>query len=583
MSMNLSPISEDSLVGGRSTSTTSTMTTTTTPVNCNLPIELSPVAPETIVITDQDVSTRPKINTFKLSDNVHYEIFTIPGVLVDPPIIGQHPINTPHVSKASTVVSPFSGYHRKLSPWWIFYSISDMMLLENKGKKVGHGIFCNMCGKEIKCSTSQSSTPLKNHIERYHQPIYAIAMKKWKVQNDRPVHNTLQFSKKTSADEARKIMMDAMTRFIVEKNLPFDTVEDDEFRRLIRKASSLGKQCPTEVSNKAVKGEISEMRRYCTGELVKILKGKTCHLTSDHWTDKAKRCFEATTVQFITEDCALVSYDLDCSEYLGSTKAEIMFPKFQSKICEDWKMKLHESEMMYELSKDSDPFLGHVTTDTEGKMNKFGHILEGYSRAGHGYCTDHVIQLTAQIAFNHKFLKADAEGEEDEANVLKKVRELCKLFKSNQKNEILLKVQRELDTYAGRNPVTTINDCKTRWWSTCSMIERAIHLRKAFEKMELDGNLRASDDKVDAPSRLLTPKEWTIMEQLRDLLKPFKLAQQTLEGANYVTSSLVHCSIDMLMHSLMDFDIDDEDPSVDEELRASVMQCAQLMGDDLTA
>ena len=573
--MNLSPVSQDSGdVAGYSA---------TTAVNRNLTQHGSSARSETIVIPD--VTTSPKVKTIKLGDNICYPIFSIPGAFVDPPIIGPYSIDTPHVSMTSRVVSPFNGSHRKVSPWWIFYSILDMMLLENKNKKtkVGCGIYCNICGKEIKTSASQSSTPLKNHIDRYHRQVYDIAMKNWKVQVDRPHHNTLQFGKKVGAEEARKIMMDAITRFIVEKNLPFDTAEDDEFRRLIRKASSLGKQCPTEISNKAVKGEISQMRRYCTGELVKILKGKTCHLTSDHWTDKARRCFEATTVQYITDDCVLVSHDLDCSEFVGSTKADIMYPKFKSKLNEDWKMKLHVSEMTYELPKDSDPFLGHVTTDTEGKMNKFGQLLETDSHAGHGYCTDHVIQLTAQIAFSHKFMKCDAEGEEDESNVLKKLRELCKLFNSNQKNEILLKVQTELDTYSGKTPVTTTTDCKTRWWSTCSMVERALHLRKAFEKMELDGNLRASDDKVDAPSRLLTPKEWTIMELLRDLLKPFKLAQQTLEGADYVTSSLVHCTIDMLMHSLIEFNIDDDDIQVDETLRTSLMQCAQQMGDDLTA
>lgn len=545
----------------------------------NLMRDTVPFAPETIVVPDV-AACSPHVKKIEMSDKKRHEVFSIHGDLVDPPVVGPYCIETPHVSVSSKVVSPFHPHHKKISPWWIFYSTLDMSLTENKGTKLGCGIFCNLCGKETKCSASQSSTPLKNHIDRYHHPAYIMANKKWNLDGDRLFHKTLNLKKKVSADDARKIMMDAMTRFIVEKNLPFDTVEDDEFRRLIRKAASLGKDCPTEVSNKAVKGEISDMRRYCTAELSKLLKGKTCHLTTDHWTDKARRCFEGTSVQYITEDCILVSHDLECKEYQGTTQAHIMYPKFKTKMSEDWRMKLNASEMMYVLPKDSDPFLGQATTDTEGKMNKLGQLLEEDSRAGHGYCTDHVIQLTAQVAFHHKFLKCDAEGEDDEANVLKKLRELSKLFQSNQKNEILLKVQKELEHYSGKTPVTTVNDCKTRWWSTCSMVERALHLRKAFEKMEFDGNLRASDDKVDAPSRLLTPKEWSMMECLQDLLKPFKTAQQTLEGVSYVTSSLVHCTIDCLMGSLLEFDFDEED-QVDQNLKTSVKECAQLMGEHL--
>jgi hypothetical protein len=185
------------------------------------------------------------------------------------------------------------------------------------------------------------------------------------------------------------------------------------------------------------------------------------------------------------------------------------------------------------------------------------------------------------IAFNHKFLKSGNEEEEEEANVLKKLRDLCSLFNSNQKNEILLKVQSELEEYHGDTPLTMVNDVKTRWWSTYNMVQRALYLRKALEKMEFDGTLKASEDKRNTSSHLLTPREWTVMEQLACLLKPFKLTQQTLEGVDYVTSSLVHFTIDVLMHELASFDIDDENEDIDESLRSSILECAQQMGEDL--
>jgi hypothetical protein len=43
-----------------------------------------------------------------------------------------------------------------------------------------------------------------------------------------------------------------------------------------------------------------------------------------------------------------------------------------------------------------------VTSDTTGNMNKFGKKLIEEHGVHHIYCTDHVIQLTARLAYDDR-------------------------------------------------------------------------------------------------------------------------------------------------------------------------------------
>jgi hypothetical protein len=208
--------------------------------------------------------------------------------------------------------------------------------------------------------------------------------------------------------------------------------------------------------------------------------------------------------------------------------------------------------------------MGHVTTDTEATMNKFGTLLEKESDTDHGYCTDHGLNSTASVAYKYKLL--DDNDEEDKASeetvnmgdatikvgkgILAKCRKMGHLFKaSTQKAQRLEAVQNLLATtedsillvehYVGEKPKDLIQDVITRWWSTYDMIERLLYLRQALSFMDMEGDLKSSSAKKNDPSLMLKDSEWDVLEGLKFVLGPFKEAQLILESQEIVTSSLV--------------------------------------------
>ncbi|CAN0378335.1 unnamed protein product [Ascophyllum nodosum] len=81
---------------------------------------------------------------------------------------------------------------------------------------------------------------------------------------------------------------------------------------------------------------------------------------------------------------------------------------------------------------------------------------------------------------------------------------------------------------AGIIPLRVIQDVETRWWSTQSMVERLVYLRRAVELHE----------SLDNVAPLLGPVDWNVLELLEPVLAPFMYVQKKLESNN-VTGSLV--------------------------------------------
>ena len=88
-----------------------------------------------------------------------------------------------------------------------------------------------------------------------------------------------------------------------------------------------------------------------------------------------------------------------------------------------------------------------------------------------------------------------------------------------------------MDTYKNKIALKVIVDVITRWWSTYQTVDRLLYLKPAFQALVLDNLL---DDEV-----ALTQHDWKVMKEMHMLLKPFKTAQELLEGDKYVTISWV--------------------------------------------
>jgi hypothetical protein len=89
-------------------------------------------------------------------------------------------------------------------------------------------------------------------------------------------------------------------------------------------------------------------------------------------------------------------------------------------------------------------------------------------------------------------------------DTMKKARRLVEHFsKSNQQLEKIIKQQKNLDTYSGKQAVGVVVDVVTRWWSTYSIRERLVCLQPALAAMAADNKL---PDYI-----LLNERDWKIL------------------------------------------------------------------------
>jgi hypothetical protein len=106
--------------------------------------------------------------------------------------------------------------------------------------------------------------------------------------------------------------------------------------------------------------------------------------------------------------------------------------------------------------------------DTTGKMSKFGRLVEELG-VNHIFCAGHVLRLTAKKAYLDSWFNAGTNGvtlndaemldldEVHDLDTMKKARRLVEHFsKSNQQLEKLIKQQKNMDTYSGKQAVGVV-------------------------------------------------------------------------------------------------------------------------------
>ena len=325
--------------------------------------------------------------------------------------------------------------------------------------------------------------------------------------------------------------------------------------------ATAGSQAPKKgFSRDSVVSEVTRLSIVMMKSIKKKVQGYAIFGTTDHWTSRDGRAWEGNAFQWIDKDFTLQHVEAELALYTGSTESRILHNNYTTRLREIWGFELGRCQ--YAVDPEI-TIVGQVTTDTEAKMNRFGQLLEEKNNVDHSYCTDHSVNSTAIIAYDHKLYANSREKNEKEQTIqltggsvfnvgkglLGKIRKLVHFISASpQANGELKKAQSELadlnndyqvPKYKDVKAKTVIQDVVTRWWSTYDMVERIVYLREAIEKMDRDGNLKASNDKKNAPSRKPTNEEWELLENVAFLLAPFKDAQLMLKSVKTVTSSLV--------------------------------------------
>ena len=359
-----------------------------------------------------------------------------------------------------------------------------------------------------------------------------------------------------SSSERYEAIKSVVTKWIITSLLPFSTVQDPAFRDVQKIHCSSA----PEFGANDVKTRVSMLSKDYRKRIETTLKGEWVTLTTDHWTSPDKKSYCGLTAHWITSHGKLESLTLGCFLYcLEDASAE--------NLREDFLIKLFE-----------DSGLGNtvnvlaVVSDTTASVNRFGMFLEQLEqKIQHIYCVDHVIQLTAKMAYeDYNYESADADlvllGS---VTTMKKARALVQHFTASNKSvEKLKEIQRLMEHYDGI-AVSVIVDVVTRWWSTYSMVKRLLYLRPAIDFLFADPASTLNQEKQ------LTAAEWKILACVEKLLEPFRDAQLYLEGQQYVTVSHTPGMVCMARRALTKVSQVDNDAS--EEVRRTAALARKML------
>jgi hypothetical protein len=227
-----------------------------------------------------------------------------------------------------------------------------------------------------------------------------------------------------------------------------------------------------------------------------------------------------------------------------------------------------------------------VVTDTAANMSKFRKQLEEKLHLDHGFCIDHIFQLTAKLVFkstNGQKRKANGNlPKSDEIDALRKVREFTTVLNhSTQLFEKLKHLQQEDDE--NPNIVGLVNGTVTQWWSTYNLLERMLCLKEPIKKHlynEIFDNTR-NDTSILHKCHMIKD-DWQYLTDIKHVLQPFKEGQAICEGQKFVTTSLVPIFVKTIRQELGGIKgaLEQEDqssPFTDDSNRANLLTLVQNM------
>ena len=451
--------------------------------------------------------------------------------------------NKPHSDTCDNYdLIPFKPKKGTKSKAWTYFHIyksnSKEFLPSTCDPSEGECANCNICGTNIiykrnyNDKPSSSTSGLISHLARHK-----IFFSKTDPSQKRSISEIFSSSKKpkySCKNQKHEHINQKTIEWICMDLQPISCIESTFFRDMML-VNNPGYQ---NIGRKNVVKKIhlleDEIRSYISNLIKK--DDPWFSITVDHWTSVANQNYTGMTIHWVDHLCEMNNLMLGCWLHEGDSKATSLVDDFVTKLFK--KCDLTTAK------------LSAVVTDTTGNMNLFGKMLEELD-IPHIYCTDHVLQCTAKMAFRDTAFNnyvtsnttLNVEPEVEKFELMKKCRDLVKLFtKSSQKQDLLLQQQQKMVFYRNRSPVKCVQDVVTRWWSTYSMLDRLFYLKPAIEGLKADNQI---------PENLaLEDMEWKIIQQIISVLKPFKMAQKHLEGEKYVTMSYIPMMINFIENKL---------------------------------
>lgn len=393
-------------------------------------------------------------------------------------------------------------------------------------------LLCRNCGTnstvKLGNGTSLSPTGLKNHLRSNHREEYDMIIR---AQSDGEKNHDSTAKPSimdhlTAKTDVKLVFKNNYIRWIVEENQKFNIGASQSFRNMIGSLSS-----KVTIPDRRELLYNLDGKRESTIKVIKtMLNGNSFSITVDHWTSIANENYGAITLHFI-QNFELQTIILSFMKHQGGCSGEELAHQLYTSL-QSWGLDVKKH-------------LVAIVSDSCSNMNKFGMIVCNDHDVQHHYCADHILHLTALKAF----------ATDTCIEPLKSLKALVNFINSSpQSNAKLVDCQKKISP--GKKPLKLLNEVRTRWWSTYSMIQRANRLKQALLMMKRNEvMLRQQNRRQLAVSKLeqlcLDEDDFNTLGFLEELLAPFADAQRCLEGEKYVNISLIVLVIKKLQSALV--------------------------------
>ncbi|CAK6949708.1 zinc finger BED domain-containing protein 1-like [Scomber scombrus] len=301
-------------------------------------------------------------------------------------------------------------------------------------------------------------------------------------------------SRGLSAERQSRIT-DKLTRFICKDMRPINISQGSGFKDFVHELEPrYAVPCRATISDRVVK-----LYDTTKDDIRKMIRGKNLALTTDGWTSIATEAYVTVTAHFINEDWELKDIILKTAEAQKTHTAENVAVCITNILGE------------YNVSRQS---VLSITTDNAAN---YVNAVERHLQVANVPCMAHTINLAVRKGLTVRAIE----------NPISRLKATALHFNKSTTDSYLLESKQKL---LGVKPAKLINDCATRWNSTYDMVCRAAEQQAPVAAVIMEKKLGHLE---------LSTNEWTLMEQVRAVLKPFKVATEALSTDRFPTASAV--------------------------------------------
>ena len=360
---------------------------------------------------------------------------------------------------------------------------------------------CKLCNALV--AHGGGTTNLRNHLRLNHSLEYLLLYPPEENSNSPKVdaiqsrmEDFVSVPKLPTSSMRAKMLTEAVADFISKDMRPVSVVDGQGFLNLMHVAEPRY----TVPCRKTVM-DLIDQKYHVLKERIgnQVAQQRVLSLTTDMWTSRAGDGYISLTAHYITDDFELSHQNLSTCHFPGthdhSNIAEIL-----QKLANTWHIDLGEQVSCFTTDNGS-----NIVKSLKDDLNKM-HIP----------CAGHTLNLSVEAGLKERTL----------SSAVARCRKIVTHFNQSRVDREMLSSKQEL---LGIPKHSLIKDVSTRWNSTHDMIKRLCEQQPAISAV-----LHRRRDLLHLE---ISPEEWRILEDITELLEPYKDVTTYLSAESYPTIS----------------------------------------------